>query len=119
MRRRRRVSRSAFALWADTLASGMATLSTLSVRLPQLATGTMSDRERHRMVAEKLLAAAEGAANGSAAMARIALRGPRMSTPLGLFGDALGVATAMSAPARRTVKANAKRLLGKPPGPRT
>ena len=118
MRRRRRVSRSAFALCADTLTTGLATWFTLSIRLPQLATGTMSDRETQRMVAEKLLAAAEGAANGSAAMARIALRGSRMPTPLSLFGDGLGVATATSAPARRTVKANAKRLLGKPSGRR-
>ncbi len=118
MKRRRRLARSALTLWADTLASGMAALSTLSVRLPQIATGTMSDRETQRMVAEKVSAAAEGAAKASATMARIALRGPKVPTPLGIFSDALSVAAAMSAPARRTVKANAKRLSGKPSGRR-
>ena len=112
---RRRRSSPGFgpALWADMMLAGAATVATFSVRLPRIATGTMSRAESTRMVAEKAAAAIDGAAAGMAAATRVAARrmgDPKAVTPAAAMADLVAVAEAASRPARRTVKANAERL---------
>lgn len=110
MARRRRLTMTPLTLWMDVLATGAATAATLSVRLPQLAAGTMSAAESRRMVGEKLAAAGEGLAAGSAAAARIAATRLRRPAPHRAIHDALEIVEAATGPARRRVKANAARL---------
>ena len=110
MARRRRASLTFFGAWADMMATGAATAVTLSVRLPQIAAGTMTVAESARMVGEKAAAAGEGLAAGSAAAARITAKRLRRPAPHRALRDALAVAAAASGPARRRVKANAERL---------
>ncbi|WP_237480023.1 hypothetical protein [Lichenibacterium dinghuense] len=110
MARRRRTAATPFGLWADAMATGVATAVTLSVRVPQLLAGTMTAAESTRMVAEKAAAAGEGLLAGSAAAARVAARRLARLAPHRAVEDALEIAEAMSRPARRRVKANAARL---------
>ncbi len=111
MARHRRPSITApLAFWTDTMLAATATVVTLSVRLPQIAAGTMTRSEAGRMVGEKLAAAAEGTAAAATAALRVSRRRGRASTPLRLAQDMIEVAEAASRPARRRVKANARRL---------
>ena len=113
VRRSRRGTKAAL-FWADSLHSGIATWTTLSVRVPQLVTGTMSAAETQRMVAEKLAAAVEGALAGATTATRLALRSPRRLTSSRITAQALTMLEATSKPARRRVQANARRLTKKP-----
>ena len=106
----------AFRFWVDTMQAGAAAWTTIAMRLPTLAAAAAgkSSPEANRMVSEKIAAATEGAIKGSlegAALAGRALRGPVAATT-----SALAVTDAMTRPARRRVKANAKRLTKKPKG---
>ncbi len=92
-------------VWMD----GIATATTLSVRLPQLMTGTMSPAETRRMVAEKIAAAQFGWAKAASAATRVALGKPSRQ-PTVTAARSLSVLDAAVGPARRTVRANAKRL---------
>ena len=110
MKRTRKSARSPLGLWMDGAATATATWTTLAVRVPQLMAGTMTPAESHRMVAEKLGAAQEGALKASVAAGRVALRRPRRRSLAGLMADAAAIVEAAYAPAKRTVKANADRL---------
>lgn len=109
MARRRNAGLKVLPLWIDTLLAGVATATTLSVRLPQLATGTMSAAERRRMVAEKAAAVHEGAMAGGVALLKVASRRRRPS-PLTVLNDVVTLVDAVGRPARRTVRRNARRL---------
>ena len=102
---RRRKSNMLSNLYADSIA----TATTLAIRVPQLLSGTMSKAETHRMVAEKIAAAREGWVKGAAAAGRIAMRKPKRSTRA-VAADTLAIFDAAFGPARRKVRANAKRL---------
>ena len=105
--------KKAFALasaWTDLFATGVATATTLSVRVPQLMLGRMSPAESRRMVAEKVAAAAEGFVAGSAATARIVSKRMKRPAPREVFHDLMAIAEASARPARRRVKRNAVRL---------
>ena len=100
----------------ETGQSALDTALTLSARWPILAAGLMnptaaSTREWNTAVTEKVTAAMEGAVALSfgwqQAMIRCAFRPP---TPAGLAQDMLDLTAVALAPARRTVKANARRL---------
>jgi hypothetical protein len=117
VRRRRRSGTTPLALWTDMMLAGAATAVTLSVRLPQLMTGTMTRAESARMVGEKLAAASEGLVAASAAGLRVAARRGPAATPRQMLDDALEVSAAALRPAQRRVAANAKRLT-RPDGPR-
>ena len=105
--------KKAFALvsaWTDLVATGVATATTLSVRVPQLMLGSMSPAESRRMVAEKVEAAAEGFVAGSAATARIVSKRMTRPAPREAFHDLMEIAEATARPARRRVQRNAVRL---------
>lgn len=114
MPRRRRRTSTPLGAFAELAAAGVATAVTLSVRLPQLAAGTLSAAEATRMVAEKAAAAGEGLLAGSAVAARIAAERALRPAPHRALEDAMAVVEAASRPARRRVKANARRLSSKP-----
>ena len=94
-------------LWMD----GLATAATLSVRVPQLMSGTMTPAETRRMVSEKLAAAQTGWMAAATAATQAALAEPS-SSPKVLAARSLSVLDAAVRPASRTVRANAKRLTG-------
>ena len=105
--------KKAFALvsaWTDLFATGVATATTLSVRVPQLMLGSMTPAESRRMVAEKVAAATEGFVAGSAATARIVSNRMTRPAPHEAFQDVMDIAEATTRPARRRVKRNAARL---------
>jgi hypothetical protein len=105
----RRVSRFA----SLSAQSGVHAVTTIAARTPGLMSpSTENAREAARMVEEKVSAACEGAWHASLAWGAFlfasALRGG--ATP-GQFSHALvDVAEAAARPARRTVRANARRL---------
>lgn len=107
--KRRRSRKTHAAFLTDIVASSAATFTTLAVRVPQLMTASMSAAEYQRMVLEKVAAAAEGLAAGAAAAVKIGA-GRRSRSPGHLLDAGLTVAEAMSRPARKRVKANARRL---------
>jgi hypothetical protein len=97
-----------------------AAMATISARLPMLAataTGLGSKRQHREtqvMVAEKLKAASEGAGLGAMETARVTMKvlfGD--AHPAAVAGHMMDVAAAATRPARRKVRANAKRLTGK------
>ena len=96
--------------WTDLVVTGLATATTLSVRVPQLMIGSMTEAEARRMVGEKVSAAAEGFVEGSAATARIVSKRMKRPAPRQAFRDLLEIAEAAARPARRRVKINAVRL---------
>ena len=96
--------------WTDLVATGIATATTLSVRVPQLMLGSMSPGESKRMVAEKVAAAAEGLVAGSAATARIVSKRMTRPAPRETVRDLMEIGQAAARPARRRVKRNAVRL---------
>ena len=105
--------KKAFALmsaWTDLFATGVATATTLSVRVPQLMLGSMSQAESRRMVTEKVAAAAEGFVAGSTATVRIMSKRMTRPAPSEAFQDVMEIAEAATRPARCRVKRNAVRL---------
>jgi hypothetical protein len=105
-----RLSSKAWRLWFDTMQAGAAALTTVAMRLPMLAVDGAKSPEATRMVNEKLAAAAEGAVKASIVGAGLAGRGMTGVGPVAAASGALSIADAMARPARRRVKANAKRL---------
>ncbi len=108
-RRSKRASTLASA-WTDLVVTGFATATTLSVRVPHLMAGSMTEAESRRMVGEKVSAAAEGFVAGSVVAARIASKRLARPAPHRAFEDLLEIAEATARPARRRVKSNAVRL---------
>jgi hypothetical protein len=105
----RRVSRFA----EQSAQSGLDAAVTIAARTPGLLNPSQANaREAARMVEEKIAAAYQGAANASLAWGAFlfasALRGG--ATPKQLTHALLDVAEAAAKPARRTVRANARRL---------
>ncbi len=106
-----------YRLWWEAVETQSAAWTTIAMRLPHLAKeglrpGRPPSRETQKMVAEKVVAAAEGAREASIASARIA--GKMMMRPVGATEfavDVLNVAEAAARPARQRVKANAARLI--------
>jgi hypothetical protein len=103
--------------WFDAFETNAAAMTTISARLPMItaaATGfgnKKSRRETHSMVAEKLLAATEGAQAGALESAKVALKVMIGQThPVEVAGHMMDMAAAATGPARRKVKANARRL---------
>jgi hypothetical protein len=105
-----RLSSKAWRLWFDTMQAGVAAFATVATRLPILATDGAKSPEATRMVNEKLAAAAEGAVKASIAGATATGRAMTGIGPVAAASGALSIADAMTGPARRRVKANAKRL---------
>jgi hypothetical protein len=103
--------------WFDVYETNSAAVATISARLPLIAaaaSGFGSKHARHEtqsMVAEKLLAASEGARAGALESAKVALKVMTGQThPVEMAGHMMDVASATTEPARKKVKANAKRL---------
>jgi hypothetical protein len=95
-----------FRLWWNNVEASANAFATIALRLPLLASQdpTRGTAEAQRMVREKVAALAEG---GFAA-------GRQASRSLGKApADALGIAEALSRPAHKRVRANAKRLSAK------
>ena len=97
----------------------MATITTISARLPLIAAastgfGTKHARqETQTMVTEKLHAASEGAQAGALETAKVTLKLLTGQTnPVAMASHMMDVADATTRPARRKVRANAKRLSG-------
>jgi hypothetical protein len=110
------LSTKAFRFWLDSVQAGAAAWTTIAMRLPTLAAAATgkSSPEANRMVTEKITAATEGAIKGSLKGAAVA--GRAMTGPVAAATSALAITDAMTGPARRRVKANAKRLSKKPKG---
>jgi hypothetical protein len=108
------LSARTFRFWVDAMQAGAAAWTTIAMRLPTLAAvaAGKSSPEATRMVTEKIAAATEGAINGSFEGATRAARA--LGGPVAAATSALAVTDAMTRPARRRVKANAKRLTKKP-----
>ena len=114
--RARPLSRSLLKAVADANVTAVHCSETIAARLPifagcLLAPNGAALTEWNMACAEKVAAAMEGtvaaSAEWQAAMMRSALRG---ATPAGLAHDMLRVMNKAAHPARRRVKANAKRL---------
>jgi hypothetical protein len=100
----------AFRMWLDTMNAGAAAWTTIATRLPILAEKGLTSPEASRMIQEKVAAATEGAAKASLAGMALAGRAIGGVGPIAAASGALRVADALARPARRKVKANAKRL---------
>src|SRR5208337_1289799 len=94
-----------------------ATMAIISARLPMIAAaasgfGNRKDHaETQNMVTEKLMAASEGAQAGVLESAKVAWKWMTgESHPVAMAGHMMDVAAATTRPARRKVRANAKRL---------
>ena len=102
---RRRKTTGLSSLFADAVA----TATTLTVRVPQLLSGTMTRAESRRMGNEKGAAAQQGWVDAARVAGRLILQKPKL-TRTGATAGALAIVGAAIAPARRTVRANARRL---------
>jgi hypothetical protein len=103
--------------WLEFIEVYFATVATVSARLPivaQAATGFGDHdarREARTMVTEKWRAAAAGAEAGALETAKAALKVMTGQThPVAVAGHMMDVADAATRPARRKVRANARRL---------
>jgi hypothetical protein len=114
-----RLSKRALAIAAATMQAGVDSAVTIGARTPGLLMQGFnptagSARETQRMIAEKIDAAWEGAAAAQMAWASLLLKasfgGIRSADDLSL--GLAGVAEAAIRPARRKVRANARRLTG-------
>ena len=108
----------AFRMWFDTVQANNDAMTTIAMRLPMMATESMSGRppsaEMKRMVSEKVEAAMQGALNGAIATGSLAARAMLgQLNPTRLAHGLMGVAAAAHGPAHRRVKANARRLTGR------
>ena len=102
----------------DTVQANNDAMTTIAMRLPMIAAEGLSGRppsaEMKRMVGEKVEAALQGSVNGTRAAGSLVLRALLgQMNPTRLAHDIMGVADAVQSPARRRVKANAKRLTGR------
>jgi hypothetical protein len=102
-----RLTNRTFRIWLDTMQAGAAAWTTVAMRLPMLTAKGASSPEASRMVEEKVAAVTEGAMKAS--LTGAALVGRAMG-PLAVASGAVSIADALARPARRRVKANAKRL---------
>jgi hypothetical protein len=103
--------------WFELIEVYFATVATVSARLPIIAAAASgfgnkrAHRETQVMVAEKLRAASEGAEAGALESAKVALRVlTGQNHPVAVAGHMIDVAAAATRPARRKVRANARRL---------
>ncbi len=103
--------------WFDVFETNAAAMTTISARLPLIAaaaSGFGNKAARHEtrsMVAEKLVAATEGAQAHALESAKVALKVMTGQThPVEVAGHMMDMAAAATGPARRKVKANARRL---------
>jgi hypothetical protein len=103
--------------WFELIEVYIATVATVSARMPIIAAAAsgFGDKRAHRetqvMVAEKLRAASEGAEAGALESAKVALRVlTGQNHPVAVAGHMIDVAAAATRPARRKVRANARRL---------
>ncbi|MCI4677737.1 hypothetical protein K9U39_14240 [Rhodoblastus acidophilus] len=94
-----------------------AALTTISARLPMIAaaaSGFATEQQRqetHDMVAEKLQAASEGIGLGALQTAKATMKVMTGDAdPLAMAGHMMDVAAAATRPARKKVRANARRL---------
>jgi hypothetical protein len=106
--------------WFDVVETNTAAMATISARLPMIAAAATgfgnrdSRRETQSMVTEKLLAASEGAHAGALETAKVALKVMTGQThPVEVAGHMMDMAAAATGPARRKVKANARRLMAR------
>jgi hypothetical protein len=114
----RRLAKQSLAIAKANVQSGVDSALTIAARTGKLMSplGKPAEkaREAHVMVAEKLDATVEGALAGGAAwgafLVKAAFGGVR--TPADLSIGLAGVAEAAFKPARRKVRANARRLTG-------
>ncbi len=109
-----RLSRS----WFEFIEVYFATVATISARLPIIAQASTgfgdhdARREARTMVTEKWRAAAAGAEAGALETAKAALKVMTGQThPVAVAGHMMDVADAATRPARRKVRANARRLV--------
>jgi hypothetical protein len=106
--------------WFELMEIYVATFATISARLPIVgaAASGMGDRQARRetrvMVTEKLRAASQGAEAGALETAKAALKVMTgQNHPVAMAGHMMDVADAATAPARRKVRANARRLVAR------
>jgi hypothetical protein len=103
--------------WFDVYETNAAAMTTISARLPMIAAAAsgFGDKKSHRetrsMLTEKLMAATEGAQAGALESAKVALKVMTGQThPVEVAGHMMDMAAAATGPARKKVKANARRL---------
>ena len=101
----------------DTVQASRDAAITIAARLPMLARASMTptappSREMRDMVGEKVRAALLGATSGSLAMGQFWMRAMLggIRTPMDAVHGLASVTEAALAPARKTVRANARRL---------
>lgn len=104
-----------YRLWWEAVEVQSAAWTTIAMRLPHLADalrpGALPSPETQTMIAEKVIAVAQGAHNASIVTAHLA--GKMMQRPMGateIAASVLKVAEAAAQPAKERVKANAARL---------
>jgi len=109
----RRLARS----WWDMTEATFAASATIAARLPIIAAAASgfgsrrAQRETHEMVAEKIMAAAEGAQAGALQTAKATLKVMTgENDPTAMAHHMFDVADATMRPARRKACANARRL---------
>lgn len=116
-----RLSKRTLHMAASTMQAGVDAAVTIAARAPGLVMHGFnptleSARENHRMIQEKFDAVYEGAAAAQFAWASLIVKacfgGIRSASDLSL--GMTGVAEAAMRPARRKVRANARRLTGAP-----
>jgi hypothetical protein len=102
--------------WFELLEVYFATVTTISARLPIIASaaapgGRDARQEAQTMVTEKWRAASQGAEAGALEACKVALKVMSgQSHPVAVAGHMMDVAAAATRPARRKVRANAHRL---------
>ena len=103
--------------WLDMAEVGLAASATIAARLPMIAAAASgfgsqrAQRETQEMVAEKILAATEGAQAGALETARATWKVMTgESHPTAMAHHMFDVADATTGPARRKALANADRL---------
>lgn len=107
-----------YRLWWESVEANSAAWTTIAMRLPHLAEslqpGATPSHETQTMIAEKVIAIAQGARDASLVTAHLAgkmLQGPIGPTEMAV--NMLKVAEAATRPANRRVRANAERLTRK------
>jgi hypothetical protein len=105
--------------WFEAVELYLAAVSTIAARTPMIAATASgygdyrARRETHVMVAEKIRAASAGAEAGALESAKATLRLlTGQNSPVDMAGHMMDVASAATRPARRAVRANARRLAG-------
>jgi hypothetical protein len=112
----RKLSRSLVRAVVSAQESAAHCTATITARMPVLFDGAVPPSpaalaEWNRAYSEKVQAGWQGAVVAAAEWQAMMLRSAfRVPTPVGLANDLLGIAAKAAHPARRRVKANAKRL---------